>query len=243
MTRNEFIMEIKDELRGTCALPYSVPDEEINRIVNQALKYFYRNYKEAVESKYYIITKDQFNTPQFKSQRAIAMPDCVVNVVMVKEIAGGSRLGSIDSDFSDNRLMAAELYMSPFQSDDLVLRTAQYSYWDLTSAFFLEMIAFGYNQNTKKLKIKGRDPKKDVWIDTYAKIPEEDLFEDWFFIRYATAQTKIALGRILGFFEYQLPGGVTVNYQSIKDEGTEELEKILQQIDDENSPDWFQWYH
>jgi hypothetical protein len=243
MTRGEFLLEIKDEIRGTCALPYSIPDKEINRIIDQAKKYFYRNYREAVESQYYVVPKDEFKKSEFKKDRSILLPDCVVSVYEVKEISGGGRLFTLDPDFSDNRLIAAELYLSPFQSDDLVMRTAQYAYWDLAQAFFLELIAYDFNRNTHKLKIKGRNPKKNVFIQTYVEIPEEDLFEDWFFIRYCTATVKVALGRILGFFEYQLPGGISINSSDIKSEGQEELEKLLQQIDDENSPDWFYIFH
>lgn len=243
MTRSEFLLQVKDEIRGTCALPYSIPDKEINRIIDQAKKYFYRNYKEAVESQYYVVPKEEFNKAEFKADRTIHMPDCVVSVYEVKEISGGGRLFSVDADFSDNRLIAAELYLSPFQSDDLVLRTAQYAYWDLAQAFFLTLVAYDFNRNTHKLKIKGRNPRKDVFIQTYVEIPEEDLFEDWFFIRYVTATVKVALGRILGFFTYNLPGGVTINSSDIKSEGESELEKLLQQIDDENSPDWFYIWH
>ena len=243
MTRSEFILQIKDELRGSCALPYSVPDPEINRLIDQAKKWFYVNYKEAVETQYYVIGKEQFTLPEFKATRTIILPDCVVSVFEVKEISGGGRLFNIDKDFSDNRLIAAELYLSPFQSDDLVMRTAQYAFWDLAQAFFLDRVSYDHNQNTHKLKILGRDPKKDVFIQAYVEIPEEKLFEDWYFIRYVTAQAKIALGRILGFFEYQLPGGITVNSADIKSDGQEELQSIREDIDGHQSADWFFIWH
>lgn len=243
MTRNEFILQIKDEIKGSCALPYSIPDREINRIIDQSKKWFYRNYNDAVESQYYVVPRDQFKLPEFKSNRTIKLPDCVVAVTEVKEITGGGRLFSSDPDFSDNRYFASEIFLAPFQSDDLVLRTAQYAYWDLSKAFFLELIAHDFNQNTGKLKIKGRDPNKNVFIDTYIEIPEEDLFEDWYFIRFVTATVKKALGRILGFFEYNLPGGVTINVQDIKSEGEEELQELKEEIDSQNSPDWFYLWH
>ena len=243
MTRGEFVLELKNEIRGSCALPYSIPDKEINRIIDQAKKWFYVNYGEAVESKYYVVTKDQFKLPEFKAERAIQMPKCVVSISECKEMTGGGRFNNLDSDFSDNRLIASELYLSPFQSDDLVMRTAQYSYWDLAQAFFLDRIAYDYNRNTRKLKIRGRDPRKDVFLMTYIEIPEENLFEDWYFIRWCTATVKVALGRILGFFEYQLPGGVTVNSADIKSEGQEELDSIKQEIDEEQTPDFFFTFH
>lgn len=242
MTRGEFISEIKDELRGSCALPYAVPDAEIERIIKQAKKWFYINYKEAVETQYFVIDKSYFQTQDFKLTRTIILPPCVVSVFECKEISGGLRMG-LGADFSDNKMMAAQLYLNPMQSDDLVLRTAQYSYWDLAQAFFLDVVRYDHNANTHKLKILGRTPTKHLFIQTYVEIKEEDLFEDWFFVRYVTAQTKVALGRILGFFTYNLPGGVTVNSEMIKSEGEDELTELKESIDNENSPDWFMIFH
>jgi len=243
MTRNEFILEVKDEIKGSCALPYSIPDKEINRIINQSKKWFFRNYNESVESQYYVVPRDQFKLPEFKNGRTIQLPKCVVAVTELKEISGGGRFFGNDPDFTDDKYFASEIFLSPFQSDDLVMRTAQYAYWDLSKAFFLEVIAHDFNENTGKLKIKGRTPKKDVFIDTYIQIPEEDLFEDWYFIRFVTATVKKALGRILGFFEYNLPGGVTINVADIKSEGEDELRDLKEDIDNQNSPDWFFMFH
>jgi hypothetical protein len=104
-------------------------------------------------------------------------------------------------------------------------------------------VSYDFNRNTHRLKIIGRNPKRNCAITTYVKIEENRLYDDWFFQRYVTAQGKIALGRILGFFTFNLPGGIAVNADSIKEEGKEELEKILTTIDEENSPDWFYIFH
>lgn len=234
---------VTGEITASGSLPYSIPERESNRIIDQALNWFWVNYGPAVETQFYVIQKDWFKDPEFKKTRSLLLPDCVVSVFEVKEMMGGGRLGSVDADFSDNRLIASELFLSPFQSDDLVLRTAQYSYWDLTQAFILERIGYDYNRNTHRLKIVGRDPKKNVFIQTYAKIEENKLYDDWFFQRYVIAQAKISLGRILGTFKFNLPGGIEVDASGIKDEGNEELKEVKQRIDDENSPDWFFLFH
>ena len=243
MTRGELIEMVTGEITASGSLPYSIPEREANRIVDQAMNWFHANYGPAVETQYYVIEKKWFSDPEFKKTRCILLPECVVSVFEVKEMNGGGRLGTVDKDFSDNRLLAAELFLSPFQSDDLVLRTAQYSYWDLTQAFILERISFDYNRNTHRLKILGRDPKKNVFIQTYAKIEENKLYDDWFFQRYVTAMAKVSLGRILGTFKFNLPGGIQVDSDGIKSEGEEELKEIKQRIDDENSPDWFFIFH
>jgi hypothetical protein len=243
MTKAELIQMVNDEITGSCSLPYSVPEREMERIITQALNWFYVNYGPAVETQYYVIPKTWWYEQEFKKTRSVLLPDCVVTVTEVKEINGASRMGSIDADFADNRLLAAELFLSPFASDDLVLRAAQYSYWDLTQAFILERVSYDWNRNTKRLKIIGRNPKHNCAVTTYVKIEENRLYDDWFFQRWVTAQAKISLGRILGFFTFNLPGGVQVNADTIKEEGKEELEEIKQKIDDENSPDWFYIFH
>ena len=243
MTRGELIEMVTAEITGSGSLPYSIPERESERIIDQALNWFYVNYGPAVETQYYVVEKKWFYESEFKKTRSILLPDCTVSVFEVKEVTGGGRLGTIDRDFADNRLIASELFLSPFQSDDLVLRTAQYSYWDLTQAFILERISYDFNRNTKRLKILGRDPKRNVFIQTYAKIEENRLYDDWNFQRYVTAQAKISLARILGAFQFNLPGGIAVNGDQFREEGKEELEQIKQRIDDENSPDWFFIYH
>jgi hypothetical protein len=242
MTRSELIQMVNDEITGSGALPYSVPAQEIERIINQSLSWFYINYQYSVETQYYVIEKKWFSDPEFKKTRSILLPDCVVSVFECKEITGGGRLGTIDRDFSDNRLLAAEIYLAPFASDDLVLRTAQYSYWDLTKAFILERVRYDFNTNTHRLKIQGRDPKKNLFIQTYVKIEENKLYDDWNFQRWVTANAKMSLGRILGFFTFNLPGGIAVDGSKMSDEGKEEIEMLKTKIDEENVPDWFMIY-
>lgn len=243
MTRGELIQMVNDEITVSGALPYSVPSQEIERIINQALNWFYINYQYAVETQYYVIERKWFSDPEFKKTRSILLPDCVVSVYECKEISGGGRLGTIDRDFSDNRLLAAEIYLAPFASDDLVLRTAQYAYWDLTKAFILERVSYDFNANTRRLKIIGRDPRKNLFIQTYVKIEESKLYDDWYFQRWVTAHAKISLGRILGMFTFNLPGGISVNGDYFKDEGKEEIEQLKTKIDEENTTDWFFIYN
>jgi hypothetical protein len=83
---------------------------------------------------------------------------------------------------------------------------------------------------------------KDVACRAYIDIPEESLYDDELFVRYVLAEAKINIGRLLGVFEYNLPGGVRINYSNIQTLGTTEKTEILQMIKDENTPSWFlQW--
>ena len=102
---------------------------------------------------------------------------------------------------------------------------------------------FDFNFNTHRLKILGRDPKKNLFLQTYVTIEESKLYDDWYFQRWVTAQSKLSLARILGFFTFNLPGGVAINAGDMKAEGEAELEMLKTKIDEENSPDWFYQFH
>jgi len=243
MTKQELVETVQRELDSSFALPSQLQPTEIERIIDQVSVWFYENYREAVETQYYIMKSSEFASQEFKRTRTITMPECVVSVFEVKEISGAGLIGNIDRDFADNKLIASEIYLSPFTGDSLVFRTAQYQFFDLTRAFFLEWIRYDFNRRTRKLKILGRDPSRDVFFQTYVKIPDDKLYEDYYFFRYVTAKSKIALGRMLSFFDYNLMGGIKVNAADIKSEGEAEVEKIEQEIKDQDTADYFSvWY-
>lgn len=243
MTRKEFIEFLRGDVTISSALSYSVPDKEYDRIIDMALRYFYINYQYAVESRYFVVNKNIFGKDVFRKTRSIKMPDCVVSVYEVKELKNVTHLGYFGADFSGEKMIAQEIYLSPFNADDVVLRTAYESYWDLSKAFFLERIGYDYNHNTNKVTILGRDPKFDVCFTCYVKIPQEALFEDWTFQEYCCAQAQISLGKILGMFQYQLIGGVSINYDSVRQDGEQRLEKVKEMMDNENVPNWFLEFH
>ena len=239
MTRDELDELIQDELTVSSGLPNSISPKEIERIIKNSERWFYINYKNAVESDYYVIPHSYFTSTDFTSRRFVQLPDCVMTIQDFREIRGGSRIGIVDRDITENKIIASELFLSSVTGDDLVMRTAQYAYWDLTKAYFLDTIAYTFNQNTKRIKISGRNPRTSSIIKCFSKIPQESLYDDDLFIRWVFGKSKIALGYMYTLYTYQLPGGVTINGSILKDAGEKELQEVKDQIDKESPPDWF----
>lgn len=239
MSEQELINEISASLTQSCALPYGLNETEIKRLIRKAERWFFDNYGEAVEERYIVLPKAIFDHPDFKNNRLVQMPDCVQFVYDLREITGIGIIGQPERDFSDSKLLGAEIFLSPFQGDNLVYRTAMYSYFDLAKAYSLETVAYRYNKNTKRISVLGRNPFRDCYVRAAIRIPLESLYDDEIFIRYLLADAKINLGRTLQVFNYNLPGGIQINFDGIKNDGLEEMREIKEQIDGESSTDWF----
>lgn len=242
MSEAQLVAEITAELTLSCALPYALPEPEVKRIIKRAREYFYVNYQYAVEHKLLIIPKEIFQDENFRKTRTVQLPECFVSVYDLRETTGYGFLGNPDRDFADSKLLGSEIFLSPFQGDNLVYRTAMYSYFNLAEAYLLVTVAYSFNRNTGRITVLGRNPFVDLCARTMVKIPEDTLYDDELFVRYCLAKAKIGMGRILQIFNFNLPGGVTINFDAIKQDGQAELDLIMTQIDAENSPDWFlQW--
>lgn len=240
MTKKELIEYIKDELTASNSLPFSPPDNEINRIIDLESRHLYREYRDSWYKRWYILDKKYYSTKEWKDTRTFQLPKCVVGISEVYELTDGQRVFGIhDPDLQFDRLMAADLYLTPLSSDQITYRTIQWSFWDLSRTFNLRDIRFSFNLNTHRLRINGRDPSQSLFIETMDTIPEEELYEDPVVIKWFIAKAKMSLARILGTFQYNLLGNVTINYDAIRSEGEQELNELKEKISGDSPPDFF----
>ena len=239
MSEREFIEDIKNEITFSGALPYSLPEKEITRIITNDTKYFWDNWRHAVEAKYLLLPIELFQNPTFRKFRQIQLPECVQFVVEFKEAKGGSIFATIDRDFSEQKFIGSEIYLTPFIGESIMYRTVIFSFLDLTKSMMLDTIAYDYNKNTKLLGVLGRTPATSAVLRIWKKVEQEKLFEDEMFQRYVRAHAKVRLAHMLQTFNYTLPGDVTVNYQNITTTAEKEMEAVTTMMKGENTPDWF----
>jgi hypothetical protein len=243
MSELELIADINDEITFSGALPYSLPEKEIRRIIANDSKYFYDNWRYAIESQYLLLPPELFSSPLFKKKRQIILPDCVQFVVDFKEAKGGSIFATIDRDFAEQKFIGSEIYLTPFIGESIMYRTVIFSFLDLTKGMMLDTIAYDYNKNTKQLGVLGRTPATSAVLRVFKKIEPDKLYEDELFQRYVRAHAKVRLAHMLQTFNYTLPGDVTVNYQNITTTAEKEMEAVVAMMKGENTPDWMYLYH
>lgn len=242
MTELELIEDINNEITYSGMLPYSLPEKEIKRIIENDSRYFYDNWRHAVEPRYLLLPTEMFNTEQFKVSRTIQMPDCVQFVIDLKEAKGASIFATIDRDFSEQKFIGSEVYLTPFMGESIMYRTIMFSFLDLTRGLILDTIAYDYNRNTNSLGVVGRTPKVNAVAKILKKIDKDKLFEDELFQRYVRAHSKVRLAHMLQTFNYQLPGDVTINYQNMVTTAEKEMEEVKAMMKGENTTDWMLLY-
>jgi hypothetical protein len=243
MTEQQLIQDINDEITFSGALPYSLPEKEIKRIIENDSRFFWDNWRHAVESRYLLLPLELFKTPQFNKTRQILLPDCIQFVIDFKEAKGGSIFATIDRDFAEQKFIGSEIYLTPFIGESIMYRTVIFSFLDLTRGMLLDSIAYDYNKNTKQLGVVGRTPQTAAVARVYKKLEQDKLFEDEVFQRYVRAHAKVRLAHMLQTFNYTLPGDVTVNYQNIVTTAEKEMAAVETMMKTENTADWMYLYH
>jgi hypothetical protein len=242
MSELELIQDINDEVTFSGALPYSLPEKELKRILEIDSRFFYDNWRHAVEPRYLLLPVELFQTPQFKKFRQIQLPECVQFVTDLKEAKGASIFATMDRDFAESKFIGSEVYLTPFIGESIMYRTVVFSFLDLTRGLILDTIAYDYNRNTNSLGVVGRTPRVNAVAKILKKIDRDKLYEDEMFQRYVRAHAKVRLAHMLQTFNYQLPGDITLNYQSIVATAEKEMEAVNTMMKGENTTDWM-WMH
>tara|TARA_Y100000389_G_scaffold161152_1_gene163512 strand:+ start:2109 stop:2867 length:759 start_codon:yes stop_codon:yes gene_type:complete len=242
ITKDEFIQDVRDEITVSCSLPFSPPVKDISRIVKYAEKWFHKKYEDSVEERYYRIPKSCLSDDNFKISRTVIMPSNIFSVINVAKSNDG--FGSHEpfknmADFSLEKALFKNLNDISQSSEALMMYVAFESFIDMNRQLLNHPVSWKFNRNTRELFIAGEVPTSDLILTTLNTIPIESLMADEIFFRYVVAKAKTQLGRILGTFEFQYAGGVSVNTDLYASEGKEELDKIEEELKTDEGADWF----
>ena len=237
MTHDEFKEWLKDEVTISGALSIDIPDKEYDRIINKELKAVYELSPEAVKESYTIIPVEYFYREEFRKNRTIQFPSCVVSVNKFVEMNRRNTLFSInDPDFSFNKTFMADMWLgSQMNMDSVAFRTIQWSLWDQMKQFNLIDIKHRWNWDEHTLLVLGHDPRVNVFCGMHVKVDKEHVFDDYWAQKWIAAKMRLRANTLLTLFQTNLIGGVTINMASYVEEANNDITECKEKWKDNNN--------
>ena len=236
MTLKELMYDVRQELHFAKQLPFSLTDEDIKRVIDIAAEYFWDNWLYAVETAYVLMPYELFQDKAFLKHRTIVMPDCIQFVHDLREIKGGSMFATIDRDFSEQKFIGSEIFLTPLMGESILYRTVVFSFLDLTKSLVLDTIAYHYNKNSKHLFIQGHTPHTASVARVAKKLEPEFLYNDETYKRYVRVQAKLRLSEMMQLTDFNLPGNVKLNFAVMAQNAQGVLDKLKEEIEKQQPP-------
>lgn len=227
MTKKELVAFIRNDITLSGALAIQLPDEEIERIIDFEKNALYEFYPDALQERFIILHPNIFRTSEFKTSRVVEFPACVYSISKFEEIRRRNGLyGFNDPDISFNKAFMSEMWMGlGLNMDFVTYQLINWSTWDMCKQLSLVDIQHSFNRATHTLLVLGHDPLGPVRCEMFVKIPDENLFDDYWCKKYLCAKAKLSVNRLIGTFTTQLVGGVTVNAATYTEAANSDIEQ------------------
>lgn len=240
----EFIDFIQSDITVFGTLPKNLPDAAIRQFVEtRALPWFYQNYQYAVSKVYYFVDKKVFQTEEYTNYKYLELPCEIQSVVWIHQVRNDQlfQLGINVPNLSVNLGVTNQPYLSSYVTTigELgVYKALIDSMADMMNQFNLYTVKFHFNQLAHRLNLLS-NVQHNLVLETYANIPAEHMFSDSYFTRYVTAWARTQMGRMLGTFDFTLPGGVKYNTADMISQGNEEMKAVEEEIKSMSNSSFF----
>lgn len=235
ISMEEFIDFVQTDITVGGALPKNLPDHTIRQFIEtRASKWFYQNYQYAVSKMYYLIDKAAFSTDQYTNFRYIELPCEIQSIVWIYRLQNQNllQLGINVPNLSVNLGVTNQPYLSSYVTTigELGVYKAGIDYLaDMLNQMNLYTIKFHFNQLTHRLNVL-TNVENHLILEAYVNVPLENLMVDHYFLKYVTAWAKLQQGRMLGQYNFTLPGGITFNSADMVSQGQTEMKEVEDEI-------------
>lgn len=231
MTRNEFINKIKRRVDRGKSLPITLGTEAIEDIIEESLGWFYDNYNDACTEFITLLPADLFKTEHFKSTRWIEFGECVYSVYDFIENRSSTMF---NYRLSGSGLLREKIINTLYYTKtyDIVTYIAYLGYDAVLNNLKDNFVEFKWNKNQRRIHVTGHDPRYDMIVRGFSKVPDTALFEDNLFQKYVEGMVRIALGEVLSVYTLTLPAGASINADTYITRGESMIEEVKEDIKD-----------
>ena len=245
----QFILRVQNEVTQSCALPFALPAERIPEYILQAAQYFWQNCDFAVEERNYFVKNSDICKAN-KLNKIVQLPQQIVGVHGVYKVQSQLKYGAM-GDFSIERMMLSSYSMfggvgtvgsgmsmsgTGYNLSDVVVSMYEV---DTFNQLLNAPLTYNYNAFSGKLVLLGDLGSSDLLLATMQRCKIQDLYNNLYFFRYVVCLCKRALSTIYGMFEFNLPGGISINYSSLSDQANDEIGEIKEWIENNRVVDYF----
>lgn len=251
-----FIERVTERVTSSNALPFNIPKGQMPDIIRRAAQYHYEWNPDATEQRWLLLPSGSIQQArQLDFNAPLRLPDYVKAIFQVYTSGAGISLGISSRDFA--RAVLFQSYSTNYRAFSTgqtgTGQTFRQSYAashptvssNIVSLFeysnyksvFNKGIRFHFNENSHIFNVMGQTNGASIVVDAVIKLALEDLYNDIYFEDYVCALIEQQLGRIMMTFNFTLPGGITVNYDQIKENGKETVDKIEEYMKDQQAND------
>jgi len=223
-TKDKLIQYVKRQL-GHPLINVEVTDEMIQDHIDYTIQKY-------TEFAYDGQEKVNFGFDTVQGVNEYYLPENIHDIFVVK---GSSYAGSTMVTVPNNEMVVYNNMFSVMTSPNtsgvasFVVNLANQS---LIDTVFDKDVNFSFNPNSKKLTFHETPQNRYVIYASTEYIPQEidRIYNQEWIKKMVTAKTKFSWGTVTGKFDQSLVSGARINYQDMKSEATEEIQKLDEEL-------------
>lgn len=242
MTRNEFIDVVRNNVTLNCKLPYTLGNDNIERILEfDAKPYFYRMCHHALRRTHYYVDLISMQKNLRTATKIIQLPQEIESITWIYLVNYNDmhNLGVMMANSNLSLGLTSVPYVSHLSMSDWGTTTAvMQNIGDSLAHFSKNTIDHYFDPNTKLLEIL-TSTSYNMVLKVYARIPEEYLFEDPYFIKYVSGMAMMDYATELTFADVTLAGNIKLQSDRIYSRGEALVTEVKEHIKSLNKVGYF----
>lgn len=229
----ELIDLVNQDLTKNCVLPQVLPLDAIRRIATQkATRWFYRNYKYALQKTYYYVDLMSMWKNKSTSTHFFYLPDEIESIKWIYQVnySDMQNIGFLlprnsVSFGTTSQPFVASINISEWAESLTVLNGMA----DALATYSKNTLKFSFDPNSKRFEVL-TSVSSNLILEVNAHIPEEALFGDPLVLKWITGWSYIEMAQILGFSQITYVGEATVNSDMFMELGKKMVEEVEEAV-------------